>query len=507
MSIFGYNTEEIDIQSNDGSISITKPTSSSIDLSVVGSIQSYTTANLPQSATAGTLAYDTTLNIPVYSKGDDKWRKIADDTIVTDYNSSETWIAQNGQKYTIDAEGRMYKLLLRQDMEKDINGVAQTSQAWANGSTINSTKKYNENADPEYAHQFLDFANVNWNDFRGSDGKLEFKMRWKGIEDRFPYDATRPVNFEDAQGNVVDWMTWKQTTEPSSSITGYEQLTEGNNAVYANSSSTPSQRFEGLFYDTDAMAFVDGNSSATWFYASGLYTTRDDVTSDMGGLDALPIMIMSNSQWLYHTKVEIWLRVPTQVYLIAGQSNAVGFGQLSEIPASVSLTGVEYWGGGSNGSASTAWGAMTAGSTNGNQFGYEIPLADLTKPSHFIKYAWGGTNLHTQWNPTGGTMYANWLSTFNIATSALNKPYQIMGLFWLQGESDSNNATDAGNYQANLTNLITAMRTAVGFSKMKFFIAKIYAPNLNQTYVNVVRNAQQAVADADSNVFRLKPMI
>ena len=182
-------------------------------------------------------------------------------------------------------------------------------------------------------------------------------------------------------------------------------------------------------YDTDINAFVDGNATGTWFYASGLYNTRGNVQGNMDGIDAMPITRMSNNQWLYHTKVEIWLRVPTQIYLTAGQSNSVGYGQLSEIPSSVSLTGVQYWGGGSSGSASTAWGAMTAGSTNGSQFGYEIPLADLTKPSHFIKYAWGGTNLHTQWNPTDGTMYANWLSTVNDATTALNKPYQIMWLF------------------------------------------------------------------------------
>jgi hypothetical protein len=48
-----------------------------------GTIQSYTTANLPYNASLGTVAFDTTLSVPVYFKYG-KWYKVSDDTQVTD---------------------------------------------------------------------------------------------------------------------------------------------------------------------------------------------------------------------------------------------------------------------------------------------------------------------------------------------------------------------------------------------------------------------------------------
>ena len=423
-------------------------------------------------------------------------------------NNSDSWVTQNGRKFFIDDQNRMYRLLLRQDMEKDLTGNAQASAGWPSNTLISATKEYNNNADPETAHQFLDFglSTAEWDEYRDANGKLEFKKVWPGIETRFPYDASRPINFEDSSGNVVDWMTWKQTSEPGQGV-DFEQIDEDNNLVYYNANSaTPNTSFDGIDLSVTTNRFLDGNIATTWFYAAGIFDTyTTGINSNMGGLTAMPIMVMSNGSWIYHTKVEVWLRVPTKVYLVAGQSNAVGFGveaQLpSYIPAGSTITNTKYWGNGYS-----AWADMTAGNTNASQyFGYELPLGYLTSPSYILKYASGGTNLHTQWDPDGAsnTIYDNWLATVTNGLNAITVPYQVVGMAWMQGESDANNG-NAQNYETNLTEFIAAVRTVVGFPKMRFGIGKIYVPNGNQTYVNIVRTAQQAVADADDNVYTIE---
>lgn len=423
-------------------------------------------------------------------------------------NSSDGWVIQNGQKYYIDKQNRMYRLLLRQDMEKTITGDPQTSAGWPTNAIISSTKEYNNTADPQTAHQFLDFSltTAEWDEYRDEDGKLEFKKIWPDIETRFPYDASRPINFEDSSGNVVDWMTWKQTSEPGQGV-DFEQIDEDNNLIYYNAnSSNASTVFEGIHLDSDSNAFLDGNNSNLWFYGAGIFDTYNtSINGQMGGLTAMPILVMSNGSWLYHTKVEVWLRVPNRVYLVAGQSNAVGFGVESQLPSYISpgqtLSNVKYWGNGYS-----AWSDMVAGNTNASRyFGYELPLGYLTHPSYIIKYASGGTNLHTQWDPDGAnnSIYDAWLTTVTNALNALTVPYQIVGMAWMQGESDSNTG-NASNYETNLTEFISSVRTAVGFPKLRFGIGKIYAPNGNQTYINIIRSAQQSVADADDNIFTIE---
>lgn len=423
-------------------------------------------------------------------------------------NNSGSWVTQNGRKFFIDDQNRMYRLLLRQDMEKDLAGNAQASAGWPNNTLISATKQYNNNSDPETAHQFLDFglSTAEWDEYRDVNNKLEFKKVWPGIETRFPYDVSRPINFEDSSGNVVDWMTWKQTSEPGQGV-DFEQIDEDNNIVYYNANSNVvDSRFDGIDLSTSTNRFLDGNGGTMWFYAAGIFDTYGTgINSNMGGLTAMPIMFMSDGNWIYHTRVEVWVRVPTKVYLVAGQSNSVGFGveaQLpSYIPAGSTVTNTKYWGNGYS-----AWTDMTAGNTNASQyFGYELPLGYLTSPSYILKYASGGTNLHTQWDPDGSsnTVYTNWLTTVTNGLNAITVPYQVVGMAWMQGESDASNGP-AQNYETNLTEFIAAIRTVVGFPKMRFGIGKIYVPNGNATYVNIVRAAQDAVATADDDVYTIE---
>jgi len=174
------------------------------------------------------------------------------------------------------------------------------------------------------------------------------------------------------------------------------------------------------------------------------------------------------------------------VYFLAGQSNASGRGDAALIPAGSPLalpqTDVQFY-----------W-RKTLSSTNGNltqntfiplqvgsghgfnspssqpvEFGPEMgmgrTLADLFPDRNIliIKYGHGGSNLHTQW-AAGGDRYNDFIGTVTDALediTAAGATYQLKGTVWVQGEADAGNATNAGNYQANLTNLISRIRTDV----------------------------------------------
>ena len=216
------------------------------------------------------------------------------------------------------------------------------------------------------------------------------------------------------------------------------------------------------------------------------------------------------------------------VYFLAGQSNASGRGDASQIPAGSSLAEPQadvqfYW-------------RKTLNVTNGNltqntflslqpdsghgrnnpgsfpvEFGPELgmgrTLADLfpDKNIAIIKYSHGGSNLHSDWG-AGGTRYNTFISTVNDALgdiTAAGATFQLKGIVWVQGEADSGNATNAGNYAANLADLISRMRNDVfAGAEAPFVLSRLsdnQYPTLS-TNVRTVRTAQQQTADAMENV-------
>ena len=216
------------------------------------------------------------------------------------------------------------------------------------------------------------------------------------------------------------------------------------------------------------------------------------------------------------------------VYFLAGQSNGSGRGDASQIPAGSPLANPQtdvqfYW-------------RKTLVTTNGNltqntfvplqpdsghgrnnpgsfpvEFGPELgmgrTLADLfpTRNILIIKYSHGGSNLHTDW-AAGGTRYNTFISTVNDALAditAAGATFQLRGIVWVQGEADAGNATNAGNYGTNLTDLISRMRTAVFAGAEAPFVLSRLSDNQYPTLssnVQTVRTAQQQTAEAMANV-------
>ncbi|MDF7799273.1 sialate O-acetylesterase [Pontiellaceae bacterium B1224] len=212
-----------------------------------------------------------------------------------------------------------------------------------------------------------------------------------------------------------------------------------------------------------------------------------------------------------------------KVYLLGGQSNAAGRGDASELSAPYDSPQTDvafYWHstltGTINGNLTTdTWLDLQPDSGEGKnspsghavEFGPELAFgrtmadADPNANIAIIKYAHGGSNLHTQW-AEGGDMYQTFLTTVNAALTALTNAghtYELTGMFWQQGEADTG-ATNADNYEANLTGLIARVRADLFGGLIRPFVIGGLSSNQYSTISDTttgagkVRLAQEMVA-------------
>lgn len=225
--------------------------------------------------------------------------------------------------------------------------------------------------------------------------------------------------------------------------------------------------------------------------------------------------------------------VEYDVYFLTGQSNGAGRGDVAELPSisggiyAAPQTDVLFYYRStltdSSGNINTTltpdvFTSLQSGSGHGfnnpgshaaGEFGPELSLgrtlADAfpQKNIMIIKYAHGGSNLHTQW-AAGGIRYNDFLSVVNDSLAEITNQgatYQLKGLAWVQGESDVNSQPNA--YEANLTSFINRVRTDVfAGEEAAITISRLSVNQYNSVSANLttVRNAQVAVADAINNV-------
>lgn len=151
------------------------------------------------------------------------------------------------------------------------------------------------------------------------------------------------------------------------------------------------------------------------------------------------------------------------VYLLAGQSNMVGLGTISA--ASGTYTGtqsnVKIWNGSSF--ASLAAGTNNEGAS-GTEFGPELSFGyhtarDLAKTIYLVKYAVSGKSLAVDFLPPSGTNYVALKTKLSAALANLaGQNPLIMGICWMQGESDADSSAEAAAYEKNLAALIEDLR-------------------------------------------------
>lgn len=146
-----------------------------------------------------------------------------------------------------------------------------------------------------------------------------------------------------------------------------------------------------------------------------------------------------------------------------------------------------------------------------NFFGPEMTLARnlyLSIPNlAVIKCAYSGSNIALDWEKgigTGSQLYELMLSQVNSATNLLKQKgieYEFVGFFWMQGESDASNINYANDYQSNLSDFISNVRSDLNNPSLNFVLGRI-GVNLPSPYIYkyVVRTAQVNISHTVPNV-------
>ncbi len=220
---------------------------------------------------------------------------------------------------------------------------------------------------------------------------------------------------------------------------------------------------------------------------------------------------------------------PVRIFVVAGQSNAVGAGAAaSQLPTELLAPqrDVRFWfeigpadgvhdlamrvsSGGkfvplahqTDASARTFGGAIDG-------FGPELRLGRALADSQgddvaIVKFAFNGSSLASDWNSDiPGSLYGQMIRRVRLARTSLElagHPTSIGGVLWMQGESDAASSDDAWLYAERLTKLITRARADLGHPTLPFVIGRVdahidSAEGYSLPYVNVIRQQQQFVA-------------
>ena len=209
---------------------------------------------------------------------------------------------------------------------------------------------------------------------------------------------------------------------------------------------------------------------------------------------------------------------PIYVFLLAGQSNMSGDARVSGLPAG--LKGKQenviiHLDPATDGDAGRKgkWMTLEPGfGWYGDRFGPELLFGKTFTDKYpdvklaLVKSSVAGTDLAQQWRPpssggNAGKLYNGFVKEINNALSSLEAKYtpQIMGLLWMQGEADAMNSSWANDYERNLRNFITDIRTEVEVADMPFIAANIDEQSVWTNY-KIVNNAMIKLAGEMENV-------
>ncbi|MEL6260748.1 MAG: sialate O-acetylesterase [Cyanobacteria bacterium J06626_6] len=200
---------------------------------------------------------------------------------------------------------------------------------------------------------------------------------------------------------------------------------------------------------------------------------------------------------------------PVPVYLMAGQSNMVGVPQVADLSDDSYVqpfSAAPIWSRSQDEFVDLAPGFDGRPTRMGPElsFGRQI-VGRHDEDVYLVKYGFGNTSLAQNWNPDGsGAQYNLFTSTVDEALGELTAQgidYEIEGLVWMQGESDTYNNSYAAAYEENLLGFVDSVRDLYG-ADLDVAIGLI-RNDLPTSAMNreLVRDAQRAVSAADSNVF------
>ena len=148
----------------------------------------------------------------------------------------------------------------------------------------------------------------------------------------------------------------------------------------------------------------------------------------------------------------------------------------------------------------------------GPEFGFAKAMSGLYPADeiHLIKVSKGGTPIDW-WLPSANGKangHTHLLENLRNALGKIEGNYEIMGMLWMQGESDAKNQADAEAYQTKLEQFIALMRKETGKPEMPFVIGKISSRILESKkfkmpFVKIVQSGQEAVTKTDKHAFAI----
>lgn len=196
------------------------------------------------------------------------------------------------------------------------------------------------------------------------------------------------------------------------------------------------------------------------------------------------------------------------VVLMAGQSNMVGHGKVSEIDSIRIPENILYF----NGNRSDF-------RPNPRTFGPEVSVMKMLGDTHpdlnfiIIKYALGGTSL-LDWapdysverakiteQPQKGNLYNHLMTRVDSITE--NYDAEFLALLWMQGGRDARFPQAAREYEANFRNFIRAIRDSTSTENLPVIFGLINTPVDRYPETPTVRSAQKTIAAQMENVYMI----
>lgn len=179
-----------------------------------------------------------------------------------------------------------------------------------------------------------------------------------------------------------------------------------------------------------------------------------------------------------------------RVYLMAGQSNMMGLGNTSQLPAGYRHT---------PSNVTFIYQGSQRPLARNARFGPEVSFAHLVSRAFpndehiIIKFAATGSHIQ-QWLP-GQHYYRAMLRQINIS---FHQRPQVDAVFWMQGESDARNSYRAGHYANRLSRFIHHLRRDLRSPSSLFIMGQINPQGSGYPMVHQVQ-LNQRVVDAQVN--------
>lgn len=206
------------------------------------------------------------------------------------------------------------------------------------------------------------------------------------------------------------------------------------------------------------------------------------------------------------------------VFILAGQSNAVGAGHVTNLDEYLVEFATPnpdvrycYWINGQN--ITDEW--QILGPRGGFSFGPEMMLgnalhaAEPDRDIAIMKFGWGGTSLVCDWAPyecatgPGLELYdqlKDWMTLWRERIEAEGKICRFAGMAWVQGECESASPWQSPLYAGALTSFINGIREHSGNLEMPVAVSMVNPRASQYLYVDVVHSGMRSVANSDAKV-------